>query len=169
LRSLLPKPVIFGCKLKAHQSNHHYSRKAGKIFRFRGFTNYPSPQTATSSMSAGVQTKTVLYIYLIKNIFIYRSIYMQAISPSRLTLVCFILGLFLFSNMLDTWDSFTAKPTHTTLAGCPFPRISGKLSDITCRFTQRSDKTSDTFTTRTHHEPHRANEQPRCRKAQGRT
>ena len=141
----------------------------GKIFAFHRFTNYPPPKTAICSMSAGVKTKTVLYIYLIKNIFIYRGIYMQALSPSRLTLVCFILGLFLFPNKLDSWDSFNTEPTSAGLEQGTFLKISGKLSDITCRFTQRRDRISDTFNERTQREPHRVNEQHRRRKAQGRT
>jgi hypothetical protein len=130
----------------------------GKIFAFRRFTNYPPPKTAICSMSAGVKTKTVLYIYLIKNIFIYRGFYMQALSAPWLTSVCFVLRLFLFPNKLDSWDSFNTKPTSAGLERCTFLKISGKLSDTTCRFTQQRGKISDTFNERTQREPHRANE-----------
>ena len=139
--------------------------KMGKIFAFHRFTNYPPPKTAIRSMSAGVKTKTVLYIYLIKNIFIYRGIYMQALSPSRLTLVCFVLRLFLFPNKLDSWDSFNTKPTSAGHSSCILSRISSKLSDTTCRFTQRRDRISDTFNQRSCYESHRANEQPCIRTA----
>lgn len=83
---------------------------------------------------------------------------MQALSPSRRTLVCFVLGLFLFSNMLDSWDSFNTKPTSAGLTLCPLSRISSKTTDSTCRFTQRRDRITDTFTKRSYHEQSRANE-----------
>jgi hypothetical protein len=83
---------------------------------------------------------------------------MWALSPSRRTLVCFILGLFLFPNKLDSWDSFNTKPTSAGRTSCTLSKITGKFTDSTCRFTQRRDIISDTFTTRTHHEPHRVNE-----------
>ena len=83
---------------------------------------------------------------------------MQALSPSRRTLVCFVLGLFLFSNMLDSWDSFNTKPASAGLTLCPLSRISGKFTESTCRFTQRRDIISDTFTTRSYREQSRANE-----------
>lgn len=146
-------------------TEREFLSKMGKIFAFHRFTNYPTPKTAIRSMSAGVKTKTVLYIYLIKNIFIYRGIYMQALSSSRLTLVCFVLRLFLFPNKLDSWDSFNTKPTSAGHSSCILSRISSKLSDSTCRFTQRRDRISDTFNQRSCYEPHRANEQPRRRKA----
>lgn len=83
---------------------------------------------------------------------------MWALSPSRRTLVCFILELFLFPNKLDSWDSFNTKPASAGRAPCLFSKIAGKLADSICRFTQRRDRISDTFTTRTHYEPHRVNE-----------
>ena len=82
---------------------------------------------------------------------------MWALSLSRRTLVCFILGLFLFPNKLDSWDSFNTKPTSAGRTLCPLSKIAGKFTDSTCRFTQWRDIISDTFTTRTHHEPNRVN------------
>lgn len=83
---------------------------------------------------------------------------MWALSPSRLTLVCFILGLFLFSNKIDSWDSFNTKPTSAGRTLCPLSKIADKLTDSTCRFTQQRDIISDTFITRSYHEQNRANE-----------
>ena len=137
----------------------------GKIFAFHRFTNYPPPKTAICSMSAGVKTKTVLYIYLIKNIFIYRGIYMQALSSYRLTLVCFILGLFLFPNKLDSWDSFQIHPVMAWHTRRLILWIFSKTKESPCRFTQRRDRISDTFNQRSCYESHRANEQPRRRTA----
>ena len=75
---------------------------------------------------------------------------MWALSPSRQTLVCFVLGLFLFSNKLDSWDSFNTKPTSAGLNLSPFSRIAGKFTEAPCRFTQRHDRITDTFNPRSH-------------------
>ena len=83
---------------------------------------------------------------------------MQALSSSRLTLVCFILGLFLFPNKLDSWDSFQTHPVTAWHTRCLILWIFSKIKESLCRFTQWHDRISDTFTTRTHHEPHRVNE-----------
>jgi len=83
---------------------------------------------------------------------------MRALSPSRLTLVCFILGLFLSTNKLDSWDSFNTKTVSAGLKHCTFLKIAGKLADTTCRFTQQRGRISDTFNERAHNEPHRVNE-----------
>lgn len=75
---------------------------------------------------------------------------MWALSPSRRTLVCFILGLFLFSNKIDSWDSFNTKPTSAGHTTCPFSRISSKTTDSTCRFTQQRGRITDTFNPRSY-------------------
>ena len=77
---------------------------------------------------------------------------MWALSPSRRTLVCFILGLFLFPNKLDSWDSFKTKPASAGHNLCPIPKIIGKFKEAPCRFTQRHGRITDTFTTRSYHE-----------------
>lgn len=60
---------------------------------------------------------------------------MWALPPSRRTLVCFTFRLFLFPNMLDSWDSFTTKPAPAGRERCLFSWITDKFTDSTCRFT----------------------------------
>jgi hypothetical protein len=83
---------------------------------------------------------------------------MWALSPSLWTLLCFVLRLCPYLKQVLLLDSFNTKPTSSGRTRCTLSKISGKFTESTCRFTQRYDRILDTFTTRTHHEPHRVNE-----------
>ena len=73
---------------------------------------------------------------------------MWALSPSLLTLVCFVLRLCPYLKQVLLLDSFNIKPTSAGRARCTLSKIAGKFTESTCRFTQRRDIISDTFTTR---------------------
>jgi len=75
---------------------------------------------------------------------------MQALSRLSFPLVCFILGLFLFLNMLDSWDSFNTNPIPARLRRCTLSRIFSKTTESTCRFTQRRSRITDTFNPRSY-------------------